>query len=110
MTLKASSILESVIAIAIISICIVIASSIYVKLINADYNLAYYQGLQHIERLNTNIIEQQNFEDDLIRTEAYTINKTVIESENNTIEIEYHLKTRHKEKKIYHLIQKDFVE
>ncbi|MDC3388578.1 hypothetical protein OAX11_03600 [Flavobacteriaceae bacterium] len=94
--LKASSLIESVMAIAIISICISIATLIYVKLFDSDYELAYYKGKQKIASFHLSTIEKQIFENEVYVFEAYTISKIVSSYSPRVNKVDFELKTKNK--------------
>ena len=73
--LQASSMLESVIAIAIISVCLVIATMVYVKVIDTDYDMAYYMAQQEVSKLHYQTLKDQSFEDETFDYEVFKINK-----------------------------------
>jgi len=75
--LKASSIVESVIAIAIISICILVASLTYLNVIKQNKSVNYYKAKHQIELLNNETLIEQNFNNDTFSFTHYTISKDV---------------------------------
>ena len=76
-SLKASSIVESVIAIAIISICVLIAFMVYINISKQKTPLNYYKAKHHIEVLIHDIEHQKDYENDIFTYRGYTIAKTV---------------------------------
>lgn len=108
--LKASSLLESVIAIAIISICMLIATMIYVQLLDSDYDIAYYTAKEEVNNLHYKTIAAQLFEDEVYQYEVFEITKTVEETENELLAISYFIKTKTKSEKITHFIKPNVFE
>lgn len=75
--LKASSIVESVIAIAIISICILVASLTYINVIKQNKSVNYYKAKHQVELINNEMLIEQNFNNDSFSFNNYTIKKDV---------------------------------
>jgi len=75
--LKASSIVESVIAIAIISICILVASLTYVNVIKQNKSVNYYKAKHQVELINNDMLIEQNFNNDRYTFKNYSITKDV---------------------------------
>ena len=94
--LKASSLMESVIAIAIIAVCLLIASLIYVKLLDSDYEVAYYEAKQKVKELHFETITNQQFEDETYQYDAYKITKTVNDTSIDLKEVNFEIKTKKK--------------
>lgn len=76
-TLKASSLVESVIAISIISISTLVAFMIYLNVVNQNKSISYYNAKHHIETLTQDIIKEHNYDDDIFIEQGYTIEKKV---------------------------------
>ncbi len=95
--LNGSSILESVIAIAIISICILVAFTIYINVVKRNDPIAYYAAKQEVELLTQNAIEQKDYENDSYGYENYTIVKEAeIREAEKTVFLKWTIKTANK--------------
>lgn len=75
--LKASSIYESVISIAIISITITVATFIFMNIINSQDTISYYQAIEMVNKLKNECIQKQEFINKSINLKEYTIIQTV---------------------------------
>ena len=84
--LKASSLLESVIAISVISICILIAAKIYAQLLGSSYSYRYLQAISKIDNLFYEAKATQNFEAKDIKFKNYFIKKEV-ENKNENLKV-----------------------
>ncbi|PHS04930.1 MAG: hypothetical protein COA88_13030 [Kordia sp.] len=103
--LQASSLVESVMAIAIISICISIATLVYVRLIQSDYEIAYYKAKQKITFLHLETIEEQLFENETYILDSYTIIKLVKEHSPGINQIDFELQTKTKKETQHFLVK-----
>ena len=108
--LKASSLLESVIAIAIISICMLLATMVYVQLLNSDYEIAYYKAKEEVSNLHYKTITEQLFEDEVFQFETFKITKTVAKKYMGLLEVNYLIKTNSKTGIITQLIKPNLLE
>jgi len=108
--LQASSLIESVMAIAIISICISIATLVYVKLLQSDYEIAYYKAKQKITVLYLQTIEEQLFEDEVYSFESYTITKQVKEDSSGVNQVDFELQTKTKKETQHYLVKVKSIE
>jgi len=108
--LQASSLIESVMAIAIISICISIATLVYVKLLQSDYEIAYYKAKQKITELHLQTIEEQLFEDEVYSFESYTITKQVKAYNRVVNQVNFKLQTKTKKETQYYLVKERSIE
>ena len=75
--LKASSVMESVIAISIISVCALVAFTIYLNVIKQNKSTQYFNARQHISLLIQQSIQEKDYEDNDYSFKGYTINKSV---------------------------------
>lgn len=75
--LKASSVLESVIAITIISICALVAFSVYLNVIMQHKSVNYYDAKHKIEVLVREALQNKDYEDNLYIYKGYKIDKIV---------------------------------
>ncbi len=82
--LRASSMMESVIAIAIIAACISIAALIYGRSMNQNYPFAFYKAKHEMAVLLHQTQQEQSFEDEKFRYEGFSIQKNVNDLEDNT--------------------------
>lgn len=103
--LKASSLIESVVAIAIISICVFIATLIYVKLLETDYEIAFYKAKQKVSVLYLQTIEEQLFEDEVYDFGDYKIVKEINDFSDKVKEVEFEILTKSKSEKYNYLIK-----
>ena len=95
--LKGSSILESVIAITIISVCILVGFTIYINVAKRNDPLAYYKAMQNVELLTQQTIETKDYEADSYEYEGYTIIKNVnVRESEKVVELEWGIKTAKK--------------
>lgn len=108
--LQASSLIESVMAIAIISICISIATLVYVNLLKTDYEIAYYKAKQKITQLHLETIEQQLFEDEVYGFESYTISKEVKKYSYGVNQVNFVLTTKTKKEAQQFLVKINAIE
>lgn len=104
--LKANSLVESVIAIAIISICILVAFLIYLNVIKQNKSVHYYEAKHKVESIFENSIITESYEDETFNYKYYSIEKTVgISEKENTIRIDFKIKTNNKTYTINKLIE-----
>ena len=103
--LQASSLVESVMAIAIISICISIATLVYVRLLQSDYEIAYYKAKQKITFLHLETIEKQLFENETYSFESYTITKLVAAYSYGVNQVDFELQTKTKKETQHFLVK-----
>ena len=75
--LKASSIYESVISIAIISITITVATFVFVNIMNSKDKISYYQAIEKVEELKNSCIDKQLFNNISVDVKEFTIHQTV---------------------------------
>lgn len=76
-TLKANSILESVIAVTIISICILVAFTIYINVVKQNNSIKYYEAKHKTSKLTEESLYLNDYDSNLYTFEGYTINKEV---------------------------------
>lgn len=74
--LKASSLVETVMAITLISICSLIALMVYLNVVSQSNPIYYYEAKHTVEKLTLAAAQEQDFEDDTYRYKNYTIEKT----------------------------------
>jgi len=108
--LQASSLIESVMAIAIISICISMTTLVYVKLLQSDYEIAYYKAKQKISQLHLETIEEQLFDDEVYGFESYTITKQVKEYNPSVNQVDFELQTKTKKETLHFLVKVTTIE
>lgn len=80
---KASSIYESVISIAIISITITVATSIFVNIMSSQDSIAYYQMIEKVSQLKTTCTTKQYFKSKNFDFKSYKINQVITNYDNN---------------------------
>lgn len=108
--IKASSIYESVISIAIISITITVATYVFVNIMNSQKSLSFYQMTEEVAKLKYDCIAKQNFTNNTITFKAFKIEKTVQNfKENNQLKlVRFKVKSNNKVVKTFHyLIRKN---
>ena len=76
--LKASSIVESVIAISIISICALVAFTVYLNVIGQNKSTYYYNAKHKINFLTQQSIQTKDYDDELYTYKGYSIDKKVV--------------------------------
>ncbi|WP_179008675.1 hypothetical protein [Winogradskyella forsetii] len=108
--LKASSLIESVMAITIISICVFIATLVYVKLLDSDYEVSYYKAKHKIGELHLETIQQQLFEDETFDFESYKIKKTINDYSIFLKQIVFVLETETKKERVEYLVKVEQIE
>jgi len=102
---KANSLVESVIAIAIISICILVAFLIYLNVIKQNKSVHYYSAKHQVESLFNAALMSNDFDDDTFKHKYYTIEKTVtISEEEHVARFNFKIKTANKTNTIRKLI------
>ncbi|NMH85975.1 hypothetical protein [Flavivirga algicola] len=102
---KASSLTESVFAISIISICVLVVFMVYLNIISQNKPVYYYEAKHTVEFLTQESIKQQNYEDNAFEYKGYTINKKVtINKEDQMVSLSFFIKTGHNKYKINKLI------
>lgn len=75
--LRGSSIMESVIAISIISVCALVAFTIYLNVVKQQKSVHYFNAKHRINFLAQQIIQTEDYEDDFYSFKGYTIDKEV---------------------------------
>ncbi len=109
--LKANSLVESVIAIAIISICILVAFLIYLNVIRQNKPVHYYEAKHRVEMLYNESVADKNYESEDYVYEGYSIEKLVnILKEDKVIRLDFKIKTGNKTYEINKVIPLDIDE
>ena len=104
-SLKASSLLESVIAIAIISICILVAFSIYLNVMNTKKPIAYLNAKHKVEAWTQEIISKRDFDDDTYSTEGFVITKSAqINEHDKNVLLKFSITTHSKTYEIQKMV------
>ena len=75
--LKASSVMESVIAISIISVCALVAFIIYLNVIQQNKSIHYFNAKHNISLLIEQAITQKDYTGNTYNFNGYAINKNV---------------------------------
>lgn len=97
--LKGSSLLESVIAIVIISTCLLVSMVVYMNVVKQNDSVHYFNAKHKIEKIiKKNIIERE-YENDTYIYKGYKIEKTVLVNDDKTVLLEFNVKTGDK---VYH--------
>ncbi len=95
--LKGASLIETIIAIVIISICLLVAFLIYLNVVKQNHSLAYYNAKHKVELLNQMVVEEKNYDNAIYNYKNYSINKEVeVHNEKNTAELKWTIKTKNK--------------
>lgn len=103
--LKASSLMESVIAISIISICGLVAFLVYLNVISQNKSVHYYKAKHNVEFLTYESEKLQDYDEEVFKYSGYTITKKVnIDEETYTAILSFLIKTGNKEYQINKLI------
>ncbi|MDO5968989.1 hypothetical protein Q4Q35_04140 [Flavivirga aquimarina] len=103
--LKASSVLESVIAISIISICALVAFMVYLNIIRHNKSIAYFNARHSISLLIQQSIEQKDYESNDYTFTGYSIKKQVdVNETEHTALLTFTYKTGNKTNVINKLI------
>ena len=103
--LKASSILESVIAITVISICVLVAFLIYLNIIKQNKSVHYHNAKHMVEFLTQESLRQQNYDENFFEFKHYTISKTVkVDKDNGVAFISFLINTNNDTHQINKLI------
>lgn len=103
--LKASSLVESVIAIAIISVCVLVGFMVYVNVIKQNDSTAYFNAKHKVDFFIQASIEKQDYESDNYTFDGYSISKEVsVNKEGRTALLEFTINTGNKTHKIAQLI------
>lgn len=103
--LKASSIMESVIAISIISVCALVAFLIYLNVIKNNKSTHYFNAKHTVNLLIQQTIKQKEYEDNSYIFDGYTINKSIdINETEHTAVLTFTFKTGGKTSVINKLI------
>lgn len=82
--LQASSLMESVMATAIIAICVVMATIVFVNVFKTGHSAAFFEGSQEIQTIIHKLKEQQEVTDETYSYPYFTIEQTVTAYENST--------------------------
>jgi competence protein ComGC len=102
---KANSLVESVIAIAIISICILVAFLIYLNVIKQNKSIHYYEAKHQVESIFETSIMTKNYDDEIFTQKYYSIEKTAnISEKEHIIRMDFKIKTSNKTYTINKLI------
>ncbi len=80
---RASSLIESVIAIAVIAICMLLATLIFNQVLSSSYNMAFQKAKYRIEMLREATKKEQLFADNTYQGPGYTIIKKVRDHESD---------------------------
>ncbi len=106
--LKASSIVESVIAISIISICALVAFTVYLNVISQNKPTYYFNAKHKINLLTQQSIQTNDYEDDLYTYKGYSIDKkAAINKEEHTVLLRFTISIGNKKNVINKLIPYD---
>lgn len=104
-TLKASSVMESVIAISIISVCALVAFTVYLNVIRQHRSINYFNAKHDVSRLIKETVEQKDYSSSTNTFKGYTIDKSVeINKASQTATLTFTFKTGHNTDVIHKII------
>jgi hypothetical protein len=104
--LRASSIVESIIAIVLISICSLVSLSVYLNVISQNNPVHYYEAKHKVEKLTQLALKNQDFENEIFKYSYYTITKNVtIKANEHIVVLDYTITTGHKKYNITKLVE-----
>lgn len=86
-TLKGSSLIESIIAIVLISVCSLVALTIYLNVIGQNNPIYFFEAKHKIEVLTNQAQKEQNLEDETYNYSLYSIEKKVFVKRNENVAI-----------------------
>ncbi|MBC8756041.1 hypothetical protein H2O64_15290 [Kordia sp. YSTF-M3] len=104
--LQASSLMESVIATAIIAICVIMATIVFVNVFKTGHSTAFFEGSQEIQTIIHKLKEQQQVTDDMYTYPNFTIEQKVTNYESlpNLKHVQLALTVNQKRKIVHCLI------
>jgi competence protein ComGC len=103
--LSASSLVESVMAIAIISICVLVAFMVYVNVVKQNDSIPYFNAKHKVAYLIHESMMSHDYESNEYDFKTYQIIKEVtLNKEPNTALLEFTIKIGNKSYKINHII------
>ena len=99
--LRAGSLIESVIAISIIAICLLVAIKLYAAILDAKTPTLANQVKFQVDRLVSEMRLNPNFNSEIYDFDTYKISKTVSENEEKLRKVSYFVE-HSKDTVIYH--------
>ena len=104
--IQASSLLESVMATAIIAICVIMATIVFVNVFKTSHSTAFFEGSQEVHTIINNLKETQKAIDETHKYSNFTIEQTVTNYENETSvkHIQLELITNQERKKFHYIL------
>lgn len=94
--LKASSLIESVIAMTIISVCVLIAMSVYAMVLKSSKSITYYQLQTERQKILNEIKNNTSLTNETYDFKKFSIEKVIQIHESNAELLELSLTTIHK--------------
>ncbi|OEK09148.1 hypothetical protein A8C32_10465 [Flavivirga aquatica] len=92
--LKASSLVESVMAISIISIAALVACMVYLNVVKQNKTVDYYEAKHHVNILVEEMVKQQNYDNDVFIRKKYAIEKEVtVNKKDQTVFVVFTIRT-----------------
>lgn len=82
---KGSSIAETVVAMAVIAICMSMAMIIYVRVLDTEKNVAYYKSEQKVKELYWETESKKDFLDEDFDFNIFKIKKKVVELKDDEL-------------------------
>lgn len=103
--LKASSITESIIAISIISICVLVAFLIYLNVIKSNHPVGYFNARHYVEGLAKEIEKKKDFTDAVYEVDGCRIVKSATTNKDETVLLEFEIICGQKTFKLNKIVQ-----
>lgn len=75
--LKASSVMESVIAVSVISVCALVAFLIYLNVIKQNKSIHYFNAKHRVKLITEQSVLENDYADETYVFDGYTIDKVV---------------------------------
>ncbi len=91
-------------AIAIISVCLFIATLIYIRVLDSEHDVSYYRAKQEISMLYFKAVKEQDFEDNTYDYEAFKITKEVVDYNSETKQIQFEVEDHSVKQKYTYLV------
>lgn len=91
---KAGSLVETVVAIVIITICLLLALTIYIRVLEQDSGASEMKAKYDVHRLLTETKSQQDFEPETFVYDSYKIRKVVADrSDAGLVQVTFRVET-----------------
>ncbi|WP_298423800.1 hypothetical protein [uncultured Kordia sp.] len=105
--LRASSLLESVMATAIIAICVIMATIVFVNVFKTAHSTAFFEGSQQIQTIITELQKKQKITEKTYSYPNYTIEQkvSVYDKSTNIKHVQLELITNQERKTFQYLLK-----